>query len=559
MPETCAAIVIAAKHGELIKVRDYSGITDTVGALRCKFEFRTNDWDNATMTAVFCKGNMATNPEIVDGAIGVLLDSIDECAVPAEVLTRDAKYFSVGVWGVTTAGFRIVSKWLVFRIEDGCYVDATEPIEPTPTLFEQIMATLASKAPIEHEHNDIYYTKTEIDDIIVTGVPGTGGVTVETDPTVPSWAKQPNKPSYTAKEVGALPNTTKIPSTTSDLTNDSGFITKDVNNLANYHTKSDVYTKTEVDNKGFLTKHQDLSSYAKKSEVPTKTSQLENNSGFITLADLPETEETDPTVPSWAKAPTKPAYNASEISYTHKNLMNDLGTVRGALDESISYVTSEMPDLIDKKHKHDNQNTLDLFGVNAARTRPTFRNTDTVLATQADIESGIAEYRDEIAGLISAIPKFSIEVVNQLPASNISATTVYLLKDTEKSGNLYTEYIYVNGAWEILGSQQVDLTGYAKITDIPTRVSQLENDGKFVDETSIQSKINTALEIAKASGEFDGEKGDPFTYEDFTPEQLETLKGETPEKGVDYFTEEDKLELVTAVLDALPKAEEDVF
>ncbi len=29
----------------------------------------------------------------------------------------------------------------------------------------------------------------------------------ETDPTVPSWAKQPNKPSYTASEVGARPNT----------------------------------------------------------------------------------------------------------------------------------------------------------------------------------------------------------------------------------------------------------------------------------------------------------------------------------------------------------------
>ena len=26
----------------------------------------------------------------------------------------------------------------------------------------------------------------------------------ETDPTVPSWAKQPNKPTYTASEVGAL-------------------------------------------------------------------------------------------------------------------------------------------------------------------------------------------------------------------------------------------------------------------------------------------------------------------------------------------------------------------
>ena len=163
MPETCAAIVIAAKHGELIKVKDYSGITDTVGALRCKFEFRTDDWNNATMTAVFCKGNVAAQPSIVNNAIGVLLDGVNECAVPAEVLTRDAKYFSVGVWGVTTSGFRIVSKWLIFRIEDGCYVDATEPIEPTPGIFEQVIMALQSKASIDHKHDDIYYTKDETD------------------------------------------------------------------------------------------------------------------------------------------------------------------------------------------------------------------------------------------------------------------------------------------------------------------------------------------------------------------------------------------------------------
>lgn len=32
---------------------------------------------------------------------------------------------------------------------------------------------------------------------------GSGGITQETDPTVPAWAKQPNKPGYTADEVGA--------------------------------------------------------------------------------------------------------------------------------------------------------------------------------------------------------------------------------------------------------------------------------------------------------------------------------------------------------------------
>jgi hypothetical protein len=69
---------------------------------------------------------------------------------------------------------------------------------------------------------------------------------------------------------------------------------------------------------------------------------------------------------------------------------------------------------------------------------------------------------------LSKIPKFDIEVVETLPTENISETTVYLLKDNEIDGNLYTEYIYVNNIWETLGSQAVDLSGYAKLEDIPT-------------------------------------------------------------------------------------------
>lgn len=40
----------------------------------------------------------------------------------------------------------------------------------------------------------------------------------ETDPTVPSWAKAENKPTYTAQEVGALPANTAIPSIDNTLT-----------------------------------------------------------------------------------------------------------------------------------------------------------------------------------------------------------------------------------------------------------------------------------------------------------------------------------------------------
>ena len=49
-------------------------------------------------------------------------------------------------------------------------------------------------------------------------------------------------------------------------------------------------------------------------EVPTKTSDLTNDSGFITSADIPDVTESDPTVPAWAKAATKPAYTYDEIT-----------------------------------------------------------------------------------------------------------------------------------------------------------------------------------------------------------------------------------------------------
>lgn len=46
-------------------------------------------------------------------------------------------------------------------------------------------------------------------------------LTAETDPTVPDWAKAASKPSYTAAEVGALPSSTQIPKALSDLTQDT--------------------------------------------------------------------------------------------------------------------------------------------------------------------------------------------------------------------------------------------------------------------------------------------------------------------------------------------------
>ena len=63
-----------------------------------------------------------------------------------------------------------------------------------------------------------------------------------------------------------------VPTLTSDLTNNSGFVDKDVNNLVNYTKSSDLST---VATSGSYT---DLNN---KPSIPTKTSDLTNDSGFI--------------------------------------------------------------------------------------------------------------------------------------------------------------------------------------------------------------------------------------------------------------------------------------
>ena len=66
------------------------------------------------------------------------------------------------------------------------------------------------------------------------------------------------------------------------------------------------------------------------------------------------------------------------------------------------------------------------------------------------------------------------------------------------------------------------------------------------------------LEALKVKGD-KGDKGDAFTYSDFTPEQLEALKGPAPVRGVDYWTESDKSEIVNDVLASIPNYNEESF
>ena len=110
-----------------------------------------------------------------------------------------------------------------------------------------------------------------------------------------------------------------------------------------------------------------------------------------------------------------------------------------------------------------------------------------------------AKFKD-IENKLTSIPKFKIEVVNELPTNNISFSTIYLVKNNSiESNNLYTEYLYVQDTgkkshWEILGEQSIALDNYVTKEFLTNTInSALSNYAKTTDVVSLINTIKSEI------------------------------------------------------------------
>ena len=170
-----------------------------------------------------------------------------------------------------------------------------------------------------------------------------GYIVTETDPTVPSWAKQATKPTYTYSEVGAAASSHGHDIVTSgSSTTSGGFMSQaDKQKLdgiaegatANVGTITGITmngsskgTSGVVDLGTVITEHQDISGKADKSSTVTNVAYNSTSkkitktingttSDVVSVATLKTDLGSMPAsdVYAWAKAETKPTYTASEV------------------------------------------------------------------------------------------------------------------------------------------------------------------------------------------------------------------------------------------------------
>lgn len=80
------------------------------------------------------------------------------------------------------------------------------------------------------------------------------------------------------------------------------------------------------------------------------------------------------------------------------------------------------------------------------------------------------------------------KIVSELPTEDIDTTKIYLVVDSEGThGNLYKEYIYVEGQWELLGEYKADI-------DLSPYLTKVEAADTYATKLELQQEVTRATQ-----------------------------------------------------------------
>lgn len=297
----------------------------------------------------------------------------------------------------------------------------------------------------------------------VTSVNGqTGNVVIPTGGNVDSVNGKTGVVVLSAADVGALPNTTVIPDKTSQLDNDSGYIT----NAA-------------------------LAPYAKTTDIPTKTSQLDNDSHYITASESPVQSVNTKT---------------GAVVLTQ----DDVG-------DGTTYVRThnDFTDVLKAQINTNEDNITMLDGdVEGLQT-----DVGTLKTNVTSLQTALTSKQDVIVGAVSTITEDNLATDRALVSNSSGKVAVSNVTSTELgyldgvTSNIQTqldkklEKAPVTSVNSKTGAVQLNASDVGALPDttvIPSKTSQLDNDSGFITDIPIASttqlggvKIGAGLSVSQ--------------------------------------------------------------
>ena len=202
------------------------------------------------------------------------------------------------------------------------------------------------------------------------------------------------------------------------------------------------------------------------------------------------------------------------------------GSIKKAASDTLtsakSYTDQEVAKKANLEHTHEIDDVTGLQGAldgkaNATHTHTTAQvdGLDTALAGKADKATNLAGYGitdaytkgeadSKIAEAIAAAPHLKRAIVEELPeVGSADANTIYMVPQEEgtvddpgTATSHYNEYMLINGAFELIGTSQVSLAGYATETFVTNAINALDVADAAVANQYVSQVVETDGKIA---------------------------------------------------------------
>lgn len=198
-------------------------------------------WDNEAeeISVIIPEREIGNTCTMIVSADGVVIDHIDIKDVPKKitnVLSRN-EVVEISFTFSNENGYVKNSEIRTFYFAEARKPEDFVPVEPEQTgKIDILLGNGIVRAVLDGNIIKFYNANGEkVQDLDLQGI-----VVAETDPTVPSWAKQPNKPTYNYNEIVGTPNIPNISGLASETY---------VNNKASTTlSESKSYTDTKISN-----------------------------------------------------------------------------------------------------------------------------------------------------------------------------------------------------------------------------------------------------------------------------------------------------------------------
>lgn len=296
-----------------------------------------------------------------------------------------------------------------------------------------------------------------------------------------------------------------IPKNTSDIFNDD-YTVKD----KQYNHTDNNYTNDEKDKLNLIEDNAQVNKIEKievngnnividknkkiNIEIPTKLSELENDNNTVVDDNYIHTDNNYTTTykeklerieeEAQINKIEKIAINGVEQSITSNKEVNiNIPTKISELSNDSEYIDSNVNNL---KNYYPKTET---FSKNEIDTRYALKEeipnvSQFITRTVKDLANYYLKSeiytKEEVKDLISKVKTANIQKVAELPVTGEN-NIIYLVEKEGIENDIHNEFIYINNAWEIIGSTQIDLTGYATENWVNLQIADFINEDEVND------------------------------------------------------------------------------